>query len=179
MSQEEWGKLCSFWNQSFHVGAWCGTILLAYEFVLGVERKGTFRITSKLIHKLQPLCFSKQIQNTFQYWSRVKILCKRDDWEDININKKRCDFTFLFGMEFGFLPCSDDGNFTFSFLGCPAAFTSRLWTLCWKGVSCDLAALFRSRKERFPKAQKTKHHIQPNPDVLIQIRFLFSMKAFD
>lgn len=36
------------------------------SFVLAVERKSTFRIAIKLLHKLQLLCFSKQIQNTFR-----------------------------------------------------------------------------------------------------------------
>lgn len=39
------------------MGAWCRTMVLADEFVLAVERKGTFRIASKVIHKLQLLLF--------------------------------------------------------------------------------------------------------------------------
>lgn len=100
MSQGEGGKLCSFENESFRVGAWYITMLLAHKFVLVVERKATFISASKLLHKLELLCFSEQIQNTFQCCSRVKILCKRDDWEDINRKDVILPFYLVWSLVF-------------------------------------------------------------------------------
>lgn len=75
--------------------------------------------------------------------------------------QERCYFfTFLFGMVFGFFPWRYDGNITFSFLVCPVTSTIRLGTLCWKAVSSALAALFRSGRERFPKAWKSDRWIE-------------------
>lgn len=141
------GESSALWKQSFHVGAWCR---MSFSYQL----RGKV-LLELLVNKneVQQPCYSKQIQNTFQYCSRVKILWKRDDKKDII-------FTFLFGMVFSFFPWRYDGNITFFFLVCPVTSTIRLGTLCWKVVSSALTVVFRSGMEKFPKAWKSDRWIK-------------------